>query len=60
MKAYLLTSGSIFGLITLAHVLRVVAEGTDLLGDPWYLALTLAALALCLWAFRLLRALSRA
>jgi hypothetical protein len=30
VKAYVMTSGAIFGLITLAHVWRVFEEGTRL------------------------------
>ena len=55
MKAYLITTGAIFGLIVLAHVLRIVAEGSHLAKDPWYVLLTLAAAGLSIWAFRLLR-----
>jgi hypothetical protein len=55
MKAYLITTGTIFGLITLAHVWRVIAESPHLATDPWFILLTIIAAALCLWAFRLLR-----
>lgn len=60
MKAYVMTSGAIFGLITLAHVWRVFEEGTQLATEPWYVLITLAAAGLSLWAGRLLRALRRA
>jgi hypothetical protein len=59
VKAYVMTSGSIFGLITLAHVWRVFAEGPRLATQPWYVLITLAAAGLCLWAWRVLRALRR-
>jgi hypothetical protein len=59
MKAYLMTTGSVFGLIVLAHVWRVIAEGPHLVSDPWYILLTAAAAALCVWAWRLLRLLGR-
>jgi hypothetical protein len=59
MKAYVMTTGAIFGLITLAHVLRVIAEGPRLATDPWYVLLTVAAGALCVWAWRLLRLTTR-
>ena len=55
MKAYLVTTGIVFGLITLAHIARVIAEGPHLLKEPWWVLLTLIAAGLCLWAFRLLR-----
>ena len=55
MKAYLITTGAIFGLITLAHIWRVIAESPHLAKDPWFILLTIIAAALCLWAVRLLR-----
>ena len=54
MRAYILTSGSIFGLIVLAHVLRLVAE-PQVLREPVWILLTLAAAGLCVWAFRVVR-----
>ena len=59
MKMYLIISGAIFGLITLAHIWRAVAEGPNLATDPSFIFLTLAAASLCLWAVRLLRRLPR-
>lgn len=59
MKAYLMTTGSLFGLLTVAHVWRVIEEGPHLATDPWYILITLAAAALCLWAWRLLRRAAR-
>jgi hypothetical protein len=55
MKTYVRTTGAIFGLITLAHLLRIIAEGPRLAADPWFVLLTIAAGGLCLWAWRLLR-----
>ena len=55
MKAYLITTGTAFGLITLAHIARMVAEGPHLAKEPVFLLLTLVAAALSLWAWRLLR-----
>jgi hypothetical protein len=60
VKAYVMTSGVIFGLITLAHVWRVFEEGLRLATEPWYVLITLAAAGLCLWGWRVLRALRRA
>lgn len=37
MKAYLITTGIIFGLITAAHVARVIVEGAGLAKDPFTL-----------------------
>jgi len=54
MKAYLITTGTVFGLITLAHIWRIFAEGSHLATDPLFLFLTFVAAALCFWAWRLL------
>jgi hypothetical protein len=54
MKAYLVTTGTVFGLIVVAHVARVFAEGPHLATDPVFLVLTFAATALSFWAWRLL------
>ena len=64
MKAYLVVTGSIFGLIALAHLARTVAESQRLGSDPWFYlegpGLGLVATALSLWAWRLLWRAARA
>jgi hypothetical protein len=55
MKAYVITTGAVFGLLTLAHVARVFAEGTHLATNPSFVLITVAAAALCFWAWRLVR-----
>ncbi|HSL20107.1 MAG TPA: hypothetical protein VK886_01135 [Vicinamibacterales bacterium] len=55
MKIYVMTAGAIFGLVTLAHLLRIYAEGLHLARDPWFVLLTIATAGLCAWAVRLLR-----
>jgi hypothetical protein len=59
MKSYLITTGTAFGLIAAVHVWRVIEEGPRLATEPWFVLLTVAAAALSLWAWRLLRLLSR-
>jgi hypothetical protein len=59
MKAYLVTTCILFGLVTLAHVMRVIDEGTHLAAHPWFLVLTAVAALLCVWAGWLLRNISR-
>ena len=54
MKAYLITTGIVFGLITLAHLWRILAEGSHLGKDPVFLLLTFFAAGLSFWAWRLL------
>jgi hypothetical protein len=55
MKAYVMITGVLFGLLTLVHVWRFVDEGWQLATDPFYLLITVAAAALCVWAWRLIR-----
>lgn len=55
MKAYIMTTGLLFGLLTLVHIWRAVEEGPQLATDPWYILITVAAASLGLWAWRLLR-----
>lgn len=52
MKAYVLTTGIIFFLLTLAHLARMVFESGRLAREPEYLVITLLAAALCAWAAR--------
>jgi hypothetical protein len=60
MKLYVITTGAVFGLLTLAHIWRVIEEGPHLMTQiPWVL-ITVAAAALFLWACRLLWRSSRA
>lgn len=54
MKGYVTTTGLVFGLITLAHIWRVVEEGSRLAGDPFFALITVVAASLCIWAGRLL------
>ena len=54
MKAYVMTTGAVFGLLTLAHIWRVIEEEPNLAKEPWYVLITVATAALCLWAVRLL------
>lgn len=58
MKAYLITTGTIFALLALAHVLRTIAEWSRLATDPWFSlegpGIGVVAAALSFWAWRLL------
>lgn len=60
MKAYLITTGGVFGLLTVVHLWRIVVEGLRLATDPIYVLITLAAASLCLWALLLLGRSTRA
>ena len=59
MKAYVMTTGAVFGLLVLVHVWRIIEDGSHLATDPWYILITLAAAAFCLWAWRVLRLMPR-
>lgn len=53
MKAYIIITGVIFALITIAHCVRMVME-PHVLTEPLYLLLTLFSTALAIWAVLLL------
>jgi hypothetical protein len=55
MKAYVITTGAVFGLLALAHVLRIVWGEPGLMRDPFYVGITAAAAALCGWSVYVLR-----
>ena len=55
MKSYIVTSGVIFALLALAHVARVVVEPWRLAREPEYIAITLLAVAMAVWAYRAYR-----
>lgn len=54
MKAYLITTGSVFALIVLSHILRFITEG-GAVHEPELWVLTVLAAGLSVWAFSLLR-----
>ncbi|PYQ80083.1 MAG: hypothetical protein DMG03_24185 [Acidobacteria bacterium] len=55
MKAYVATTGSVFGLLVVAHIVRVIAEGPRVATDPLFTFMTVVAAVLCVWAGYLLR-----
>jgi hypothetical protein len=55
MKAYVITTGLLFGVLTVAHLLRIALENRNLATDPFYVLITAATAALGVWAWRLLR-----
>ena len=54
MKVYVIITGVIFVLITIAHVVRMVME-PHVLTEPVYLFLTLLSAVLAIWAVVVLR-----
>ena len=55
MRAYIITTGIVFALLAVAHVWRIVGERRSLATQPEFLAITLAAAAMSVWAFVSLR-----
>lgn len=58
MKVYVITTGIVFGLLAVAHIWRMIEEA-HVATDPWYVLITIAAAALSLWAWWVLRRSSR-
>jgi hypothetical protein len=58
MKAYVITTGAAFGLITVAHLLRIISEGTHVAANPFFMLLTLASAAISVWAWFMWRRLN--
>ena len=59
MKAYVITTGTVFGLIVVAHIWRAIAEGPALARDPIFILVTIAPASLSVWAWRLLSLMPR-
>jgi len=55
MKAYVITTGSLLGLLVLVHLWRAVEEGPQLAMRPEYVVVTVLAAAMCIWAWRVFR-----
>ena len=55
MKTYVVTTAVIFGLLTVLHILRMVEEHPHAGEEPWFVLITLASAALCVWGLVLLR-----
>ncbi|HEY6195859.1 MAG TPA: hypothetical protein VI504_12520 [Candidatus Eisenbacteria bacterium] len=54
MKAYVITTGTAFGLIVAAHIWRLFEEGVHPATEPPFILLTVVSAALSIWAWRLL------
>ena len=54
MKAYIITSGAIFALITVLHIARLVTEPMNILREPIFVVLTVLGAVLSIWAFAIL------
>ena len=58
MRAYVITTGVIFGLLTIAHLVRMVLE-RRLVPDPIFILFTLLSAGLTIWAWTVLRSSKR-
>jgi hypothetical protein len=54
MRAYLATTGTLFVLLTVAHIVRAFQE-THLAREPWFWLVTVLPLVFAVWALRLFR-----
>jgi hypothetical protein len=50
MKAYIITTGLVFSLITLAHFGRIYLEGMRVVQEPIFVITTILSISLCVWA----------
>jgi len=55
MKAYVIASGGVFTLVTIAHIVRIFSEGRHSLTEPVFLLFTLIVAGLSVWAWLVLR-----
>jgi hypothetical protein len=55
VRGYVLATGGAAVLLALAHLARILMEGTQLLGQPAFLLATLASIGIAVWALLLLR-----
>ena len=60
MKAYVMTTGVLFGLLVVAHIWRVADEGAGVARDPWFIFITALGAALCFWAWWVWRRIPKA
>lgn len=54
MRAYVITTGALFGLLTIAHIVKIILE-RRLIPDPVFIIFTLLSAGLTIWAWRVLR-----
>ena len=54
MRAYVATTGILFAALVLAHIWRLTVE-PNLARDPFFVFVTVLAVSMALWAWRVLR-----
>lgn len=55
MKAYIATTGIVFFLLAVAHVARILVEGTHVLTEPIFVITSIASVAIFIWAVVMFR-----
>ena len=55
MRAYLVTTATLFSLIAVLHAWRAIEERGSLASDPWFVIITAVAAVLAGWGISLLR-----
>jgi hypothetical protein len=55
MKAYVLTTGTLFALLVLVHLWRFAIEGAALLQQPFFIVATIVSTGMCAWAWIVFR-----
>jgi hypothetical protein len=51
MKTYLITTGTLFGLIVLAHIWRILEEGVHPITELPFVLLTIVSAGMSTWAW---------
>jgi hypothetical protein len=54
LRTYVIVAGSVFGLLTVAHIWRIAVE-PHLAREPWFIFTTVASALLCFGAWRVAR-----
>ena len=50
MRAYVATSGVVFGLVVIAHIARLVVEGPRALHSPVFIVASFLAVGMLVWS----------
>lgn len=51
-RAYVIVTGVLFALITIAHLARMIWEDRSLAAEPWFACLTLLTAGLTFWSWK--------
>jgi hypothetical protein len=59
VKAYVVTTGSLFALMVAVHIWRVIVEGPALATEPTFVIPSAVAVGLVFWSWRVFRTLRK-